>query len=330
MSDSRNSTVDYIKGLCILFVILMHYTWKENEPNLFLFHYWCFMAVPVFMMVSGYIWSKSFSKRNIEALTQSYAFRYIFEKLIRFTVPFAIAFIVEILYVILVNKQQIGFVQGIIMFITGGIGQGSYYYPIMIQMLFLFPFIYFLIKKTDYVGLIISFAFCMVYEALWTILGLSDDLFRLLIFRYVFPIAVGCYICIGKKKPNLVIRIVSVIIGGCWLTLINYLNYKPHIVNNIWAGTSYIAVLWIIPFISFILRKRIKNPFFELLGKASYNIFLTQMVAYSFASWFIYKHVPYRVMQFIIMMILSTVSGIVFYFVESKLTRKLIRRIRAR
>ena len=64
----RNSVIDIIKGICILFVIITHYQWTNEQRLMLLFPFWIDMAVPLFMIFSGYLSALSFYKRNFNMI----------------------------------------------------------------------------------------------------------------------------------------------------------------------------------------------------------------------------------------------------------------------
>ena len=90
---SRNHFIDILKGICIIFVVITHFDFKGNELRMF-FPFWIDMAVPIFMIVSGYVYACSFTKKNIENLSEAYKLKNIVNKIIRYSIPFLIAFIV--------------------------------------------------------------------------------------------------------------------------------------------------------------------------------------------------------------------------------------------
>ena len=62
----RNRFIDLLKGICIIFVIITHLQWTNEEYDKFFFNYWRDMAVPILMIVSGYVYSLSFERKRIE------------------------------------------------------------------------------------------------------------------------------------------------------------------------------------------------------------------------------------------------------------------------
>ena len=325
----RNGSVDFLKGLSMLFIIILHFGWQNEEPRRFLFVYWAEMAVPIFMILSGYVFSLSFQRKKIERMAQAYECRFIAEKLVRFIVPFAVAYFVEVFYRYFYNgDRNLGFFEWVKMFLMGGIGPGSYYVPILIQFIFIFPLIYFLIKKTDYIGLAVAFALCFLYEVLQKVFGMNPEVYRLIIIRYLFAISAGCYMTVGKNRLKPVWACVSMLLGGLWITLINYLGYSPKVVMPVWAGTGFIAVLWVIPAVYYLINKGIRFKTLEFIGRASYNIFLIQLVVFAYGAWFVYIHVSGQFLQFLILAAGILITGILFYLIESRITGRIIGLIR--
>ena len=79
-------------------------------------------------------------------------------------------------------------------FLTGGTGPGSYYYPVMMQFVFVAPLIFCVIKKYEEKGVVLSFVANLFYEVLQRAYGMNEQCYRLLLFRYTFLIAFGCYL----------------------------------------------------------------------------------------------------------------------------------------
>lgn len=134
----RNPYLDIIKGICILFVIVTHFSWTEEERIRLLFPFWIDMAVLIFMIVSGYVYTKSFG--NNKYYWELYKAKYVLAKFIRFTIPYGMVFVVEFIIEYFVYENNIAEWESL--FLQGGLGPGSYYYPVMIQFIFWFPIIY--------------------------------------------------------------------------------------------------------------------------------------------------------------------------------------------
>ena len=71
-SQDRKSVIDIIKGIAILAVIITHTSWTKEERLSYLFPFWIDQAVPVFMIMSGYVNSLSYCKKRLENLTEAF------------------------------------------------------------------------------------------------------------------------------------------------------------------------------------------------------------------------------------------------------------------
>lgn len=327
----RNRMADILKGICIVFVIVTHFDWQSDVRMFPVFLYLINMAVPIFMIVSGYVYSLSYKAHNITSIGRAYRLDYVIDKLIRYTMPFVILYILELAAFYRIGKTY-GPGEIIWNFFNGGFGYGSYYFPIMIQFIFVFPVVYFIVKRFEFVGLLICGGVNACFEFLQWIFFISDMQYRLLLFRYLLLIACGCYFYVGKGSVKKWIGIVSTLVGGIFIWACSYGGYTPHIVKH-WTRTSFIAVLFIIPCIGLVLKsekcRHMKCPPLEFLGKASYHIFLIQMFFYQFLAYPLSLRMDGRpiLLRLLISVVTSIGFGIIFYMIESGITKLLIKGI---
>ena len=97
IEQSRMRTLDVLKGVCIVLVILTHFKWSKDERLLLLFPFWVEMAVPIFMIVSGYVYAWSYERKQIKSVKETYCLCNIVNRLSRFVIPFTMIFLFEIL-----------------------------------------------------------------------------------------------------------------------------------------------------------------------------------------------------------------------------------------
>lgn len=326
----RSNLLDIIKGLMILFIITTHFRFAYPEDYMkFGFFYWIDMAVPVFMIITGNLMAVNSEKRNI-SIRQAYLPETLITKMMRFLIPFIPVVLIEV--PILITVKSYGVYDVIKCIIEGGYGPGSYYTPIMIQMIFLGPLIHYIIKKYDVWGFVICYIITGVWEAISYSCGIGNNWYRLLAFRYISLFAFGCFIAIGKKKLNGVVLTVMFIIGVVWQTLLNYVPLQPPFMNNAWARVNLYSSLFVLPIMYILIKKYsesgINVPVLQELGKASYNIFLVQMLFYGCGpAQIIYKLVGNEIAQFGIC-ILSCISiGYVYYRIENPITKIIVEKI---
>ncbi len=98
--QGRNLLLDCIKGICILLVVITHLPWQSEQRLALLFSYWIDMAVPVFMILSGYLTAKSMEKSGLQAFPECYEKKRLLKSILRLTIPYLMAYVLEmVLYV---------------------------------------------------------------------------------------------------------------------------------------------------------------------------------------------------------------------------------------
>lgn len=325
----RNHTFDVIKGICILFVIITHYAWTDEERLRYLFPFWIDMAVPVFMLLSGYLYTWSYEQNGVNNLSKAYDLGGIMKRVIRFTVPFALAYCSEL---IINHFAPNRFFSAVILsdskfflFFQGGIGPGSYYYPVMIQFVFVFPLIYCLVKKYNSYGLFLCLCINVGYELMQRAYHFGESGYRLLIFRYILLIAFGCFLCENQNRKIRVIWVALAFSTGIVFLIANqYLGFQPIILTQ-WTRTSWLPCLYIKPIAAFLIKHvQLKCLPLEVFGKASYDIFLVQMIYYTFLCSYVYNKYANAWVRISINLVLCLSVGLVFYYIETPLTRRLI------
>ena len=165
----------------------------------------------------------------------------------------------------------------------------------------------------------------VVFEILKNAYWMNEACYRLLVFRFIFPIAFGCYLYFEPAgiRPKQCLILFGV--GLLYLLGISYWGYQPRI-TQFWPRTSFIATLYTIPIFQLLWSKcrNIRIPLFDVLGKASYNIYLVQMVYYHMYADYVYLHIPARSMQVLVNILICALVGIVFYRREAPVTNRLL------
>ena len=330
----RNHIIDVLKGILIIFVIILHSPIDTALQAKLLFPFWIMQAVPCFLFITGYVYALSYQRRNIESMWGAYSKERVVEQLLRYVIPFTMIFVVEWLLFRITGLYTVNvFKYGVFAlfqdYLRGGIGVGSYYFPLLIQNIFIFPIIYFVIKKHNFKGLLYCFFANILYELFKTSYYMNDAEYRLLIFRYIFVIAAGCYLAIGKyeiNKKTYIISIICAIVGIGFLILFYYTNYHPKIFIY-WTDTSVLVCMYVVPLMGFLITKvKIKCFILELIGKASFNIFLIQKIYFVFADK-IYEIMPYKAFHIFLNVINCILMGILFYYIEKNITKFIIKKI---
>lgn len=119
MNKERSNILDIIKGLMIIFIIITHFRFVyPDDYTRYGFYFWIDMAVPVFMIITGYVTAIQLRKRGVESFDQAYSIEIVIPKVLRFLIPFSLIMLLELPYMILVNKT--GVIETIATIVRGG------------------------------------------------------------------------------------------------------------------------------------------------------------------------------------------------------------------
>ena len=256
----------------------------------------------------------------------------IIKKLIEYLFPFVIIYIVELIFTLIRGRPvQTDLIISLLLgFFSGGIGKGSYYVPLLIQFIFLYPVIYWIIKRYNKKGLIMIFLLNILYEIMKFSFGIKEETYRLLIFRYLFLFGWSTYIFHNNYLDTLKGKgkfILSFVMGIAFIILNSYLGYKSRLFN-MWTSTSLMFCFYIIPvfLITYNMIKERRNIILESIGKCSYHIFLFQMFYYEYCEARLRNLVSNNKVLLMLDFTICIIFGIIFYYIERPITRKLVNR----
>ena len=192
----RLKIIDVMKGVCILWVIMMHAIPAGGRTyKLLLMPFYAQLTIPFFMTISGFNYTSSYEKCE-----RWYSSSNLWRKCKRFILPYVPALLLEVLI--------LGWPENTLTWLLSGGYEmpGSYYVILMLQLLFLFPIIcwcYKWLEKCSWItGLVIAFAFQCAYEVFTYFINLKVEIYRLLIFRYVIFLYMGIVLYRKHKNNN--------------------------------------------------------------------------------------------------------------------------------
>jgi len=330
--SSRNNAIDMIKGLAIISVILQHTLSLVCLTSIYrIFHLG--QAVPLFMLISGYVFTLSYKNKGITDLKNCYNLNIFKGRIKRLYAPFLVIYFLEVLLFKVFLSKYIDAPFLLVNLILGGFGPGSYYPVIMLQFLFIIPIIYVISHKYLNYSLPIFFAFGVLFEIYTYLSGMNEGVYRLLIGHYIFAIALGSYLALNQNKMNKILLYIGSILSTIYMYSSVYLNY--HIFGHTYwlpeqaPAYFYTAFLFIIG-INF-LPKKAGFMFTTIaeFGKISWHIFLIQML-YFWAIWpgVISPHLGFQhdsIYAIIINITACVTVGYIFYTVENSIyNRKIV------
>ena len=280
------------------------------------------MAVPVFMVITGYLSAMSFRKKGIQLRRLFHPIE-IIHKWLRFIIPFTVTFTFQIFVKFHIGKMSI--VDVIKLLLSGGDGPGGYYFPVMLQAVLIIPVILYLVTKWKLKGLMICFCGNIFFEVCKTIFDLEPYFYRLCVLRYVFILAYGVFLFVDRNEElGKRLFYIAGCIGVIYIILYNYTQATP-IITNQWTNTSIFAVLYIVPIMMFLIKQtHFQNQFVELLGRSSFNIFLVQMIYYWVVAGKVCSIIELPIIQLAIHILVCCTLGVIFYKIENPMTQRLV------
>ena len=286
------------------------------------------MAVPIFMVITGFVSAMSFSRKQY-GLHQAYQPKAIIKKWLRFIIPFTPVFLAELIVKLVILREDMTLLQIVKFFLTGAEGPGSYYFPVMLQVVVMFPLIWWCVSRYQLKGLLLCFCINVGFEAVKTILEMPTGIYRLCAFRYIFLLAYGCYLFSvheRERKSNWAYYLAGVM-GAVYIIAFNYCGLTP-VFTELWKTTCVFAVLFIVPIMKYLgAHPRLNSRLLEMLGKASFNIFLTQMAYYAYGAPLLRKLGVPSFGLLMIGFIVCCSLGVGYYSMENPLTKRFINSI---
>ena len=193
---NRIEIFDYMKAFAIIAVVITHCKFSLIQKTHISFTFVIGMAVPIFMLITGYNYAKSYQLRSCKSFIELYNIKLLLKRFIRIVLPFLIIFLLEFFLL----EGKINSDNFLHFFIRGGIGPGSYYFPVIMQIIFLYPFIYKILYKYKEKGLLalIFIEFLSIFICTKTNFNLKT--YRLLAFRYLSLVSFGTYLSLYPPK----------------------------------------------------------------------------------------------------------------------------------
>lgn len=318
----RNRYIDYLKAVGIIFVVITHNNVPDPTRKILFFPFWISMAVPLFILISGINFSNSIEHRGIRTLKGWYGIGNLFSRLTRFMLPFTLVYVFEVFWRITRKGVKYSVWSFIKDFLEGGYGSGSYYVCIMLQLIVIFPICYFIIKENYKLGIPLLISLHLLFEFAVHYYPVDQSYYRLSIFRYLAFIALGIFIYLRRKENKPISNtflIISFLYGFSYLLSAGYLHYKVTLFTY-WVTTALPSAFYVFPLVYLIIGIKGKKDqseagkYLALIGKASYHIFLTQMLYYYLQLDEKFNY-PLTIM---ISILICTNVGILFYLIDTK------------
>jgi len=274
--------IDYIKGLCILFVIWTHCIGREELGHM-LFPYWGDTAVPIFLLIQVFHYYKKGVSLRIPNVIKLWK-----RILWPFIIMIALMFLAQ--FFIYYDATSGTFSPS---FYWGRRGPGSYYIFIHLELAIVIPlfaplFIKLPLKRLFVIFVIVS----QLVELICSITQCPDNIYRITFFRYTFLIFIGFLLATRGLTLNR-LTILGGIISLVFLYLFAYtkINMEPLFCTHLslwplchWVCYPYIAYFFL-PFLKYTYTKLRRysyiTAYIEKIGRYSFEIYLFQIFYYA-------------------------------------------------
>lgn len=291
--------IDLIKAYAIISVILLHTISYEVGKCLLIetfanFHIW--QAVPIFLIIMGLNMGMSFQRLGLSKLNEIYTKEYFISRFYRIFFPFIIIFILSMCLGLLKNymlgEKSIYLGYHSILGQLPTTGPGNYFISIIFQFIILFPIIYRIFVYNPKLMLLICFILDFSFQLTAPYISIFVDtpyLYSANIFRYLSAIALGLWISnnfsVSAKRNRFILF--GSILSMTYLFAYNISSYQfPYFLHN-WKTQNILSFFYpsllvmigmkILPTVS---KNRILI-FLGFIGKASYHIFLFQILYFA-------------------------------------------------
>jgi peptidoglycan/LPS O-acetylase OafA/YrhL len=332
--------IDILKGLAIISVIFIH-VWK---PDIYLligapYHIW--HAVPMLILIAGFTGAYAYKRRGASTLRQCYDLTLLSRRFKRLLKPYALYWLIQITLLILFFNYQFDLLSLMSNFISGGSGWGAYFVPVIFQSVLVIPLLYLLALRNPDLMVILAIILNIFAEIIILFFGIPRGIASVLYFPFLFAGALGVWLVTSTKRP-----LGWLFLGGAislaYLTLTSYTpvlssfshfegyNGMSHAPAYMWTLLLAITGLIYLPKYAVSWMHRC----LEIVGKASWHIFLVQMFYFLFVDKIILTYLVYplaysmflsfffailiHILVAIIDIILCCVIGYYWYIIEKR------------
>ena len=330
--------IDILKALAIISIIVLH-TIPSNMVKHPMSIFIIYQAVPIFFILMAINASMSFKRHKYDVLTSVYP-DYLKGRFERVIYPLIILWILSLIMGILLSKDVYFGIMTFVGYLPLS-GPGNYFISILIQFVLIFPILYKLYKYNPKYLLITGFILNFVFEILSTQISfLSDNSYwyRACILRYLFLIILGMWLVDNFESANLKSLIkkknvlTGLIVSIVYITGVSIFSWKFPYFQSSWQPQTILSFFYplIICAIGIRYLPSVPNNIWNcigLIGKASYHIFLIQILFFVSGLQLIFYDLSLQNTFNSVTLLVVTVNitiliilGLLFYYMDLKVS----------
>ena len=279
--NSRLSYIDALKGIAITAVLLLH-TLSDGARKAIIAPIHIGQAVPIFIAVTFFLSFLTMDRLNGK-LIEWYKPARVLKMVKRVVIPFLIVLVLQCALLLFLSD-----VKPRVIIAGGGYGPGSYYLWVYLQVWFVAPLFYKLLKWRPLHGSVAILLLCIVLNMVSSRFC-PDLLWRLLAIRYLF-LSVPVWLWFHWIEYKIETKMMITVIGFMSLIYILFFadcDWRPFIYHGSWNAQNYPAFFWTLLLILLLVKIMPHFPpkmesLFEWMGVNSWEIFLAQMFIIGF------------------------------------------------
>lgn len=277
--------IDYLKGICIVFVIINHCMPESIMENTGFF-FWGVSAVPIFLLIQVF----HAYKKGVKNAKHNY--NRLWKKIVW---PFFVAeFVIFVAFIIRDYHFTFNYIinDALSLIKSGGYGPGAYYPFIYLQFAIILPLITWAFKSRKSYLCFVFVIISQLSETACSYFHMPQLAYRLLFIRYIFLFYLGFLLAYKGFILNLyTFCLASICLVFSTYIIYSHHNFVPILYDFVNPACHWFCYIFIAFFLLFLLRIIYNNfdsvPILKIYvlkaGKYSYEIFLFQIVYFAIA-----------------------------------------------
>ena len=236
----RIESIDFLKGLAIIFVIATH-AFSGESLKMAAATLYVGQAVPIFLLVAGITSQLSFARRG-------HSLKAYYYKLPAQIIYLWGWYLLTVLVFMAFNHLPLSWGAIFNQLVYGHIGAGGYFIPLMVQHLIFFPLLMLLKCKLNNSALFILVVLILnaVLEYLCVAFNVESSSYRVLYVRYITVAALGAVFAdwMNWLRAPKALLILLTALSIAYILAVIYAGFSLAFIPNLWTNHHYPAAFY--------------------------------------------------------------------------------------